>query len=202
MKIKYLLSLLIITTISISSFAKDEMVLKVAPIVGYGYCWLDATSTYGETEIDAEGITTGVDISLGRVFSEKYTIGVDFDYQVMEDPEVTIGGDVVDDFDITLTTVKLGPFIRYFLSEDFYLSFSFGYSSFWSAGGDDMMDPAANGVSYSLGAGYDYWINDQFGVCLFIDAVAHYTWAEDDGVDFFVQNAYLPNIGIAGCLKF
>ncbi|MBN1186549.1 MAG: outer membrane beta-barrel protein [Bacteroidales bacterium] len=203
MKIKLLLSLLIIISVSFSSFAKDEIVLKVAPVIGYNYTWIDATSTYGDGESDADGMAYGLDLSAGRVLSDKLTMGVDLSYQVTQDPDLNVNGTEISgsDIDLTLTTVKLGPFVRYFLSRSFYLSGSFGFSSFWSAGSDDAMDPTAYGVGFSIGAGYDYWINNKFGVGFFTDLVAQYTWAEDDGTDYSVQSAYLPNFGIAACIR-
>ena len=202
MKLKFYLSFFILILISVTSFAKDDIVIKAAPVIGYGFCWLDASGSGGNTEVDAEGLTYGIDLSAGRVFSDKLTIGADLTYQVMDDPDVTFEGENIDDFDIQLNTLKFGPFIRYFFTKNFYFNFSFGFSSFWSSGGDDMMDTTAYGTTFNLGAGYDYWFTKEFGICLFADAVAHYTWAEEDGVDFFIQSAYLPNIGIAGCYKF
>ncbi len=196
---KYVTTIFLVVCTTTMLYARDnsgnKLVLRAAPVLAPSWSWVDASSGGGESEVDASGFGFGLDVSLGKKLNKNLMAGGQLTYLMTKDPDLNVNGTEYSDVDILLTNVRLGPFLRYYLGESFYLSGSFGFASFWSSGDDDTMDPAAYGVAFSLGIGYDYWFSSKVGLSIFADITASYTWASDSGIDYFVQSLYAPAFG-------
>jgi hypothetical protein len=185
----------------------NRFVFRAAPLIGPANVWLDASSSDSyatvTNEMDAKGLSAGIDLSVGRELGNNLVAGLEFTYQVVNDTEADINGvEITDpDFDLQMYNESIGSFLHYYFTPNIYGLLGSGLAVFWTGGESDAMDPTAYGVAISLGGGYDYPINQQIDIGAFVKVIYHNTWADDEGVDYYTQSLIAPAIGLSVTYK-
>ncbi|MGE0325142.1 MAG: autotransporter outer membrane beta-barrel domain-containing protein [Polyangiaceae bacterium] len=149
-------------------------------------------------EVKASGFATGLELLLGGTPAPGLTVGGALLYSQTKDPTLEAGGREVE-ADGTLLILSTDVFVQYYFdpTQGFHVQGMLGYGvldtvrSDGSSGGND---PA--GLHLALGAGYDFWIADEWSVGPFLRVqFANYT--AEEGPVKVTENFLFPTLGVS-----
>lgn len=155
--------------------------------LGFGPGWVNESveSGAGEQELSMSGFTGMVELLFGGTPAPGFVIGGGLSGHSIVNPTVEFNDVEFETEDTSVGISQIAVFANYYpnAAGGLYLHGSLGYAAASVTVDGDTRDTEADGVSFGVGAGYDFWIGDEWSLGPQLRLTYAHMTGEEGGVE-------------------
>lgn len=155
--------------------------------LGFGPGWVDEelSGNGGNTDVTFSGVTGMFELTFGGTPARGLVVGAALTGHSIVNPTVEMGGQEFETDDTSVGISQLSLFTNYYFQPKagFYVHGSLGFATASVTVDGDTYDTDVKGIVLGVGAGYDFWIADEWSLGPQLRLTYARLGDEEDGVE-------------------